>query len=823
MAAMFCLGLFSVTAQVMFMREMLVVFFGNELCIGTILGCWLAGISLGAFSARGLLRFVSGRRWIPWLLGSLLILLALMLPAQVYAIRTIRILLRVSPGEYASFAEIFSSALVVFLPTCYSIGLFFPLACDVLAASSRRVHKSSKNGEDAGHAPGAAAVSLVYTLEALGSMTGGIVLTYLLLPWLSPLRIILLGSVGGLTGASVVMGPFGNGGGSRVPGSWIACAALSASAACILLVVVARPAWLASVELEFIRTRWRAFGVVGSGEREGRPSVRLLRSSNTIYQNLAVTESEGQYALYGNGQVMFIFPDPIGDEHRVHFIMAQKPEARRVLLLGGNPVGDLPELLKYPVHRIVYVDLDRGVGEMVRSVAPGKYDAALKDPRVEYIAQDGPRFVRMCTERFDAVIINAPEPTTAAANRFYTREFYENIRRILDAEAFMYTAVTSSARLQTEAADLGASVYQTLKDVFPVVLVTAEIRNRFFAGGPEAGLTLNRQLLTDRSRGARLDTQFFNPVYFLGADEIAPEKTAYVAGRFTSSRVPLNTDLKPVTYFYHFLLWSRFSGSRVAALLHSAKSLDYRTLVRGLIVLGMLCTGAGLLLRVARPNRGTRGHCWSRCMTGSLMATTGFCGMALEIVLIFVFQSLYGYVYTRMGLIVAMFMFGLVVGAPSGRLMAGGSRRRAWSAMAGIELLLLLVALALPKLVGLASVPGIEGEQVLWCEPVIYAAVAIVGWAVGAEFPLGNRLYCDAGGTVGAAAAVTDASDHAGAAIGCLATGVVLVPVFGIGASCLVLAAMKCAGLLLLASAFVAMRGRGEATGDEGNGRFSEV
>lgn len=791
LASMFCLGAFSILAQVTFMREMLVVFFGNELSIGTILASWLIGISLGAFSARFLLGRFSGSPRIQWFLAAILTILAVILPVQVYAVRTVRLLLRVPMGEYAPFGAILVSALVLFFPACYSIGLFFPFACELLwGASNCR----------AGRAPRVSPVSLVYTLEAMGSMAGGVILTYVLLPMMSPYRIVFVASVLALIGAAIIMPP------AR---SAIVRSVVMVLAICMALAVFLYPEWLRSAENWTIKARWRAFGVLRRPEIAGSPVVRLLHSDNTVYQNLAITESEGQFVLYANGQVIFVFPDPIGYEHSVHFVMAQNPGSKRVLLIGGNPVGDIPELLKYPIHRLVYVELDPGVGRMVRRVMPDQYDKILADPRVEYVPQDAPRFVQTCRDQFDVILINAPEPTTAGMNRFYTLEFYRNIRRILSKRGFMYTAVTSSERLQSEAVNLGASVYRALKEVFPVVLVTAQARNRFFAGGRDAGLTFNRSLLAMRSNSANIRTKFFRPEYFLGTDEITPEKTRYVEDKFLSAKAPLNTNLKPVTYFYNLLLWSRFSGSGIETLLDSMRSVSSRALAKGLVMAGLFCLLAGVIIwgrgGLGLRSPALRGGAWSRLMAGVLLATTGFCAMALEIVLIFVFQGLYGYVYTRMGLIVAMFMLGLVLGAPSGRMMAKGKQWCAWSAMGGLELLLLLFALAVPKLVDMASLPGGTEQLLRWSEIVIYLAVAVVGWAVGAEFPLGNRLFCDAGGTVGTAAAITDASDHMGAAAGCLVVGVILVPVFGIGASCVVLAALKCAGLLCLASAVISM------------------
>jgi spermidine synthase len=195
-------------------------------------------------------------------------------------------------------------------------------------------------------------------------------------------------------------------------------------------------------------------------------------------------------------------------------------------------------------------------------------------------------------------------------------------------------------------------------------------------------------------------------------------------------------------------------------------------------------------------------------MLGLILLTTGLCGMALEIVLIFVFQGLYGYIYAKMGLIVAAFMLGLVLGAPSGRLMAAGKRSWAWLALAGVEVALLACALGIPKLAGLSVSPDPTGRALAGFEILIYVAVIVVGWGVGAEFPLVNRLYCDAGGTLGTAAAITDATDHLGAAAGALLVGVVLVPVLGMAAACAVLAALKLAGLLFIASAILTMPSR---------------
>ena len=48
LASMFLLGAYAAVAQVGLVRELVVIFFGSEVCLGVILACWLAGVAVGA-------------------------------------------------------------------------------------------------------------------------------------------------------------------------------------------------------------------------------------------------------------------------------------------------------------------------------------------------------------------------------------------------------------------------------------------------------------------------------------------------------------------------------------------------------------------------------------------------------------------------------------------------------------------------------------------------------------------------------------------------------------------------------------------------------
>jgi len=772
---MLCLGAFSTITQVVLMREMLVVFSGNELTIAAILASWLICVGMGASLARWVVDRVppGAQRWV---LVVLAVALCGILPGQLVAVRALRGMLGVAFGEYAPLTRIVVGALAVCAAACLATGFCFPVACAVLD------HSEPDQGSDP------RGVSRIYTWEALGSMLAGLGVTFVLLVRFSPLGVVLTGVALSALATGLII--------PRRRGPVFGMVA----ATCLIGTAVVSPGWLEQMERGLDRLRWRAFGVLSTEEVAGDAGVQLLHSEDSIYQNLAVTELAGQHTLYGNGEVLLTFPDPHSDEQAMHFVMAQNPNAKRVLMLGANPLGELEEVLKYGIDRLVYVELDPGIVSALSAVRPERMRVALSDPRLECINVDGVRYLLGCDETFDVVIVNAPAPTTAAANRFYTVEFFRSVARVLADDGFVFTSLEVSERLMDDAANLGGSLFQTLNHVFERVLVTAESGARFLAGPAGAPLTFDRQTLYARSRGAGVKTRFFRPEYFLGEDALAVEKRARVRQRFAEAEGSLNSSVQPVTYFNNLVVWSRFSGSGATGLLRRLRTLRAPPIMAWVVALG------GLWLVVSCAIRGfggdSRSAAWGRVTVALLLATTGVCGMALEVLLIFVYQSLYGYVYGRIGLIVGLFMLGLVAGAPSGRRLAARGYPMNVCLLLGIEALLISFCFMVPEIMHYAAASGRAGES------LICLCVAAVGWAVGAEFPLANGMLRRAGASVGGAAALADASDHLGAAVGALLVGVLLLPVLGIGATGLVLASVKAAALLCLAGSLIALMPR---------------
>ncbi|MEI6168501.1 MAG: hypothetical protein WCS52_15065 [bacterium] len=742
--SMFCLGLYTLLAQMLVTRELAVVCLGNELTIGVVFSVWLllvgAGARLASLRPFRLVPIVPAFLW-----------LAVMLPLVMLFLQVGAGWLRL-PGEYVALHKIFAASFLALFPICVPAGMLFPLGCEAL---SRRGFERPVSG--------------VYTVEALGCFVAGVLYSFWLIGTFSLFQIALFASATGFAGAACVA--------RHLPGRKLLILAAGSMLVCGLSSSVG-----GAVDWRTVQMRWASLGIVHDG-KDGRPAVTLRAGCDTRYQNLALLESGGLFSLYGDGEVMFSFPDPITSERAVNFVMAQKPEARRVLLLGGNPAGELPYLLAYPVREVVWVERDPALEGMVRTGAPGLYNQFVHDSRLRRVCEDGPRFVKYCQEQFDVILVHAPEPVTGSLNRLYTREFYGDVSRILAPGGFLHTSIEASERLETDASRMAGSIYRTLKAVFPVVNVTAGTPIQFFASGVDVALSMDRDVLYRRSRSAPVTRGTFRPEYLLDADELDAGKMAFTVQRLTRHDAPENTIIRPVSCYYTLILWSRYSHSLLGPLFREMAGWRPGWGTGGVGGVGLVLLGLAAMARRKTP-AGLAGP-----GTWQVMAVTGFGGVALELILLYAFQGMHGYVYSRMGFMVGLFMLGAVTGAWQVRSLekAGYCETRGMIALC----LLLMGLVAWVVRVCLMNAVGPE-----W---LLYGLTLATGAVVAMQFIAVSRLLTLKGAAPAVAAGRVWLADYWGSALGGFLAGIFLMPVLGIGVTCDLLLMVFTLSLLLFA------------------------
>jgi len=798
LVAYFVFGGFAVFAQATLLREMQVLVLGSELAWGLALGGWLAGVATGAAVGGRLAR---GPRSAAAVFAAATGAAAPAWVGAVVLLRLGRALAGVGPGEYVGPGATALLALAGTVPVSLAVGLAFPAVSALLA----------RRGE--GTAERARAVGWVYLAESAGALAGGALFSFVLVARVRPVALALV--AGAVLALAVERALAWAGTGRRWRGVVVLLAAVLAAGVAL--------GGAEALERWSAERRWGTFA----------PGLDLVASVETRYQHLDLGRLQAQFSLYGGGLVGATWPDHAASAVVAHLAACQHPAPKRMLLLGGGEDGLLAELARHRPDRIDLVTLDRRRLALVRAHLDPVDRAALEalEAAGGLHFEDGRRFVRRAVargRRYDLVVLAAPEPASILEARLYTREFFAMLARAMSEDGVVVFALSGPVGYWSEepAAYVGSVLRPflvgTLREVFPETLLTFSSPMWCFAARRRGVLTDRGEVLAARYRRRGVRSPWFDPLWFEGGSEwLDGEKRRGVrralaelwarAERRGRPVLP-NTDVRPAAALYHVRYWMAQSAAAhtgpEAPAEHRADWLGWLLGVRlrwALVAVGaatVLAAGAAALGGGRRLRR--TAVLWS-------VGTTGLASMAVEIVLMHIFQTFYGYVYGMVGLVVGVFMLGLVVGslAMNRRLRRVG--RPGLGALAGLDLAVAVFALGVAAAGGLlggwASEWGVQATTFL-----LVGAAGVLG---GLVFPLGAALRLEGAGSPGAspeevtgrAAGAVDAADHVGAFVGALVGGAVLVPALGLLGACAVVAAMKGAAAALVGLA--ARTGRG--------------
>jgi len=112
--------------------------------------------------------------------------------------------------------------------------------------------------------------------------------------------------------------------------------------------------------------------------------------------------------------------------------MGRVADPANILILGGGDGLAAREVLRHPgVERVTLVDLDPAMTRMFSHIPmlTELNQGSLSDPRLTVINADGFRWVREARGRYDAIIVDFPDPTDFALGKLYTTSFYRALRR----------------------------------------------------------------------------------------------------------------------------------------------------------------------------------------------------------------------------------------------------------------------------------------------------------------------------------------------------------------------------------------------------------
>ncbi len=749
--AVVVMGLSGLVAEILLLRELLIVFSGNELSIGIILANWLVLEALGCFLSG---RMVERSEHKLETFALITILFSLSLPLAVFLIRILRGLIGVSVGESVGLLPVSYGSLLVLLPVSMLHGALFTLSCRIYAIFSGQAASSAGR---------------VYVLETVGTIIGGIACTYVLVPHLNAFQAVIGLAVLNFIVCAVLVAPHWKTG--RFGGTVLV----------VLSVLICFSGYLVlagqvdRLHHRSIQAQWK--------------NLNVVHYENSQYGNICVVENEGQYIYFLDGlpAVLTPIPDIPFVEEFVHLPLLAHPEPTQILILSGGVGGVINEALKHPsIQTVEYAELDPLILSLFRDFPTPLTETELSDERVRVRHVDGRLLLRTTLSKYDLIFVGIMEPSSLQTNRFFTHEFFSLAQSRLNEGGILVLGAPGSLTFLTEGLrDLNSCVFHTLSGVFSHVrVIPGDGRNLFLSSDSPEISTVDRSRIVER-----LDDRD------IAADGAVPwhiEKKLHQGWQnwFTDvlegSSQEINRDFRPLGLFYTVSHWNALFTPSFGWLFRQFERIDLRMIfllfVLFLFLYSLLRSRNADFLPVSIPLS---------------IVTTGFAGMIFDLTVIFAFQSVYGYVFSWIGLLVASFMAGAACGA-SLMTAAVERARNGMRLFRGIELGIIGFSILLPLVFLAVSASG-GGQSALALLRILFLVLSFMsGLLIGSQFPLANKLYLQRTESVSRTAGLLYASDLLGGWVGGTVGAVVLLPVLGLTGTCITVGLLKLASFMVL-------------------------
>jgi spermidine synthase len=768
--AFLLMGFTAIVAQVVLIRELLTSFSGNELAIGIFFANWLLLEALGSYGAgRWAGKVTSGTSYYV----CLQLLLALALPTIIFLTRIAKNLLGIIPGQGINVFTIFYASLFLLIPLALTDGAQFSFGCRLFTEGKNR---------------GVLSIGKVYIYEAIGSLVGGVVATYLCLQYFNSFQTALALALLNIFSALLLLLFVGTPDRGNNQRRWYQLTvspprlALKIAAGLLLLIcgLLVPLAGIDYLHTRSVAAQWRNYAV--------------LDYRNSIYGNVTVIKRFEQLNIMSNGVPVSTIPNPdiAFIEEFVHLALLAHPHPRKVLLVGGGIGGVLQEILKHPLQKIHYAELDPLIIHSAQRHAPGFSAADMSDPRVKVHYVDGRYFIRTDDEQYDVIFINLPDPSTLEINRYYTLEFYQMSRQRLKQDGILCLRLPgSTAFLSRELIEVNANIIQTVKHVFPYLKIIPGEYNLLLASLNTSITTIQPDVLTQRMRQRALQTRLLSDFHI----RYKFEKTRlewYDKEMAKAAEMPYNRDFHPSALYYDLVFWNSVHSPGFAAIFTQLKHLRLGYIVIAVFVMFVI------LFFLQRS-----GLAWKKSFIVLPIIATGFAGMAVDIVLVLAFQSFYGYLYHWIGLLIAAFMVGLTSGGMwmthrlKGKLKSEGAN--AVDDTATFLKLELFIVLYTGLFIGvLALLNRFQEYAIIFAaaQYILLVLNALCGFLVGAEFPLANKIYLKNTSQYTQTAGSLYATDLIGSWLGALFVTIAFIPLLGILPTCLLILIINAGSLL---------------------------
>ena len=464
----------------------------------------------------------------------------------------------------------------------------------------------------------------------------------------------------------------------------------------------------------------------------------IVRYQESPFGRIIISKEGSQHTFWESGTPLYSDADIIGSEEKIHYPLSQVDTIENVLLVSGGLGETIGEIVKHNPKHIDYVELDPYLTGVAQSAGFLK-----ANPILTLINQDARSYMKCTNKKYDSIIIDLPDPDTFQLNRFFTSEFFSIVKRILNRRGVLsfgmdysqnYISGITKQKLST--------VFNTLQSYFSNVIILPGEKAFFICG--------NGEIFTDipeRLRMKSVSTRYIEGFYY---GNITNERIDWIRGNIDSEEY-INTDFEPRMMNIVFNEWfSKYDSSP-------------RPFVAVIFIIVLL-----YLVFMRKEEY--------------ILFSTGMAAMGAEMLIIFTFQVIYGYVYLKIGAIVTVFLIGLLPGAALGYLF----REKKIKSLIISDIIILFLLIFYFIWIDFIRNEPHQAYFLIYC--------FLFSFFCGFQFPVATWMV----GEKMSPAAGCLAADLAGASVGTLVVGTIMIPLWGIESAILFIIIIKISSSMII-------------------------
>ena len=747
----FCMGFFGLLAQPLLFRIFLIVFDGNELSIGLFFFSWLIWVCIGAWVAK--------RRIISRLAKYFYILIILYLPLyiiQQYLFINAQALLGGGSFELVSLNLLIPFVLLCNAPISFMTGFLFVLGTDWMKESSVPVIK-------------------IYICESLGSFIGALIVTILLFAgyveesiFLTASLIILLSTLPHIFSRSGFIDRL-----CRI------------TVSILLLIVLFMLFTDYSKKWNNYNNRIEWHNFLQQGKYEGSFSTPQAKYHYGTYKD--------EFIVNAWNSTYEALPNTESSSRIVGEYLSQNPKAEKILVIGPGSFSICRTFSKLPqIKKIVWLDSDPEYPKHLLEIIPAKYQANTKT--IETSEYDVRKYIHTTNSRFDLILLNLPNPSTLLLNRYFTYEFFQQLKNVTSPNGVVGINFPAGANyMGTELSFMGSSLLYTLRKVYDYIVLKPGDESCFFATKHKGIVSDNGTVLQKRLNTVKDIRTLFSPKNIISVFEA--NRIAFQMKRYDKiineypSQMFLNSDKNPKSFLYTLL----FTVKKLGNIGFSMSELNM--ILQVVFPWMILIILVYLILRFFYYYYyGSENSIHDKCVAEPCKADLYFCvfaaaisGLGINLILIFLFQIYFGSVFLYFGLITALFMLGLFIsGLAVEKLLHSFQSRNLLSFISFLYLFYILLICFNPPEFSKTYFAILFLGAGLFCGPYFALAAFSLKKQNVSEIQSGSRL---------------EIIDNFGGAIGSILCSIILLPIVGINKTLIVMFLLP--GIILLHSLFL--------------------